>query len=882
MLEQYMAIKQKHKDAILFYRMGDFYEMFYEDAQTASEVLGLRLTSRAHGKAAKVPLAGFPYHQLDSYMSRMVEAGYRVVIVEQVEDPKLAKGLVKREVVRIATAGTNPAVVERDDPSSIRLAALVRGRERWGYAWVNIATAEFSAGEFDDDELSFISGQIDPVELVIPESKHDVGPSSGIKTAPSMVSKLVDWVWEPTFARKTLLDHFGTHGLKGFGLEHLDLAVSAAGALLYYIKGNLRSDPHHLTTISRAEVSGRLYMDAATRRNLELVESLAGNPKATLFAVIDRTVTGAGKRLLYNRLLEPLADKELINERLVSVDEFKHKPDLRTRLRSLLKRAGDLQRFLARLVTGRGSARDLAAIRETLELMPEFKQLLEGIDSMLLLALAGRIVPLQDLIEVLGQALCDNPPLSTTEGGMIRDGYDERIDELRRIRNSGRSWIEEFEKCERKHTGIANLKVGFNRVFGYYIEITKSQLDKVPPTYTRRQTLVSAERYTTNELSGYEEKLLGAEDEINSLEAEIYRLLVEQTMQRSREIQENAVVMAELDVASALAELADEKNYCRPQINNDTKILLIDSRHPVVDEMLPPGEEFIPNDLDIGGDDTYIMILTGPNMAGKSTYLRQVALIAILAQMGSFVPAAEARIGLVDKLFTRIGALDNLAGGESTFLVEMHETASILNNATNKSLVLFDEVGRGTSTFDGLSLAWSIVEYLHQNPRLKPRTLFATHFHEMVDLEKYLPGVINRNVAVQEYGDRVIFLRKIIPGGCDRSFGIHVAQMAGLPREVIERAREVLINLEGNDLKPNMSNDQQSDITFHGQPTAVDSKITEEPDLKKRPLPRPRIAQLSLFDPLERELRELLEGIDPENITPLEALQLIGKIKKIL
>ncbi len=867
MLEQYMTFKRQYEDAVLFYRMGDFYEMFYEDAQIASEALGLRLTSRAHGKAAKVPLAGFPYHQLDNYLTRMVDKGFRVVIVEQVEDPKLAKGLVKRDVVRIATAGTNPADLERDEPASSRIAAFIKDEDRWGYAWANVATGECHAGEFSEDEMSFLSGQVDPVEIVIPESRPEIGPEPSGRTAQPMVSKLVDWVWETSFARKTLIDHFGTVGLKGFGLEHLDLAISAAGALLYYLKGNLHTEISHLISLSRADVSNSLYLEPTTRRNLELTESLSGNPKATLFSVIDHTVTNPGRRLLYSRLLEPLADKNRIDDRLDGVGELKSSADRRSRLRALLKRIGDLQRSLARLATGRGSARDLVAIRETLGIIPDFCLVMDGVKSKLLQALSGCFETLPDLKKRLDDALVDDPPLSITAGGMIREGYDSRVDELRKIGDSGRTWINDYEKKERDRTGIHNLKVGFNRVFGYFIEVTKSHISKVPDDYNRRQTLVSAERYITNELTEYEEKVLGAEDEINLLENEIYRSLVEETLAQSAELQENARILAELDVTSALAELAESDNYCRPVIDGAAKIVLSDSRHPVVEKLLPPGEQFIPNDLDLGGKDNLILILTGPNMAGKSTYLRQIAIIVILAQMGSFVPASEARIGLVDKLFTRIGALDNLAGGESTFLVEMHETASILNNATNKSLVLFDEIGRGTSTFDGLSLAWSIVEYLHQNPRLKPRTLFATHFHEMVDLENYLPGVVNRNVAVREYEDNIVFLRRIVPGGCNRSFGIHVAQMAGLPPEVVDRAREVLSNLEANDINP---------LENSSRPVEDKSKVG------KKALPKPHIVQLSLFDPLEKRLRKLLDGIDTKKMTPDEAMELLAELKRIL
>ncbi len=861
MLEQYMAIKRRYPDAVLFYRMGDFYEMFYDDAKAASELLGLRLTSRAHGKVAKVPLAGFPYHQLDSYLTRMVDAGRRVVIVEQVEDPKQAKGLVKRDVVRIVTAGTNPAVVDREDPGAVRIAALIRGRERWGYAWANVGTGEFTAGEFTADDLSVIAGQIDPVELVVLESSQEVGPAPSGTTGQPIITRLVDWVWEPSFARKTLLDHFGTIGLKGFGLEHLDLAVSAAGALLHYLKGNLHTEASHLTSLSLAEAVGRLYMEANTRRNLELTESLSGNPRATLFAVIDRSMTAAGRRLLYNRLLEPLTDRALLNERLDAVEELIRKPEVCDKLRNMLKGSGDLQRYLARLATGRGSARDMAALRETLGILPDYRHSLESLGSHLIQSLAGRIDPLPELRSRLEEALVDEPPLSTTEGGMIREGFDSRVDELRQIARGGKSWLEDYERQERAGTGIPRLKVGFNRVFGYYIEVTKSHLDKIPERYIRRQTLVAAERFTTTELQEYEEKLLGAEEKVCKLEGDIYHGLVAETLKMSREIQDNARVLAELDVLCGLAVLAVEENYCRPELEEDDRIALKESRHPVVERMMPPGEEFVPNDLELGGDGMRILIITGPNMAGKSTYLRQVGLTVILAQMGSFVPAKRARIGVVDKLFTRIGALDNLAGGESTFLIEMQETASILNNATPRSLVLFDEVGRGTSTFDGLSLAWAIVEYLHENKRLRPRTLFATHFHEMVDLERYLPGVQNRNVSVREYSGRVVFLRKIIPGGCDRSFGIHVAQMAGLPPDVVNRAREVLANLETNDLTPVHPPEAQG----------------AEPEPRS---PARHIAQLSLFDPVERRLRDLLAEVDPDKISPVEALNFVALLKK--
>lgn len=893
MLKQFMSIKKQHPDAVMFYRMGDFFEMFYDDAKTASQVLGLRLTSRAHGKSADVPLAGFPHHQLDSYLTRMVKAGYRVVIVEQVEDPKKAKGLVKRDVVRIATAGTNPADVDHEEPKPNRIAALIRENRKWGFAWSDIATGEFSTGEFNDSELRMIASQVAPVELVVPDNQGTVGPPPLGDVSPPLLSKVESWFCEPVFARQTLTDHFGTKGLKGFGIDHLPLAISAAGALLHYLKGNLRTEVSHFTSLSRAEISGTLVMEATTRRNLELVASLSGNDRATLFAVIDRSVTAAGRRLLFNRLLTPLAERERIEDRLGAVEELVNDSRLCRELRELLKRSGDIQRYLARLATGRGSARDLVALRETLGLVPDYQQHLRGVHSSLLQALHGRLDALDETREALQVSLTEEPPLSTTEGGMIRPGYNHELDELRQIRHRGRSWLDEYEGKERVRTGIPKLKIKYNRVFGYFIEVTKTQTDKIPEEYIRRQTLVGAERYTTVELQEYESKLLGAEEKITALEREIFTSLVAKTLEYSSQLQENAKVLAEIDFAAGLATLARDEEYARPVLNDGDSIILKESRHPVVEKLLPPGEQFITNDLEFGGTGKRIIIVTGPNMAGKSTYLRQVAIIVLMAQMGSFVPAKEAKIGIVDKLFTRIGALDNLAGGESTFLVEMQETASILNNATRRSLVLFDEVGRGTSTFDGLSLAWSIVEYLHETDKLCPRTLFATHFHEMVDLENHLKQVVNQNVAVREFDDKVVFLRKIIPGGCDRSFGIHVAQMAGLPGQVIARAREVLSNLEANDLNPNISSaefvgnkarsNEVSPVNGELMPSAENVLDNKKQRVKTKYIfPRPHRAQLSLFDPLERELRDLLEGVDPDNLTPMEAHKLIAKLKQML
>ncbi len=881
MLDQYAAIKSKFADAILFYRMGDFYEMFYDDAKAASEILGLRLTSRAHGKGSNVPLAGFPYHQLDSYLNKMVEAGRRVVIVEQVEDPKKAKGLVKRDVVKIVTAGTNPAMIDSDNPRSSRIIGLIKHDSRWGLAWADIGSGEFAAGEFDHAGLREVLGRIDPIEIVVPAGSPEIGPTPAGGSLPQVISKQEDWIWETAFANRTLLDHFGTVGLKGFGIDGLPLAVSAAGGLLYYLKQNLKSHPAHITRLALEEAGGKLQMEKAIRKNLELVDSLSGNHRATLFSYCDRNVTQSGRRLLHNRLIEPLANKNLIDERLDAVAELVQKKNLRDKVRVQLREAGDLSRGLARLATGRGSARDLVALRETLALLPKIQATCGSSDSPLTQCWVSRIALLPELAEKLKVALLDDPPLATNEGGMIRAGYDAQVDDLRDIRSGGQSWLEQYERTQRAETGISNLKIAYNRVFNYYIEITKSHLDKAPATYIRRQTLVNAERYTTPELQAYEEKLISSEELVTARESEIFAELASETLTHSKLIQETAQALAEIDFLSGLAQLAAEENLHRPELVEGDTLILKGSRHPVVEKLLPPGELFVPNDLNVGGDSARILIITGPNMAGKSTYLRQVALTVVMAQAGSFVPADKAVIGVVDKLFTRIGAMDNLAGGESTFLVEMQETASILNNATRRSLVLFDEVGRGTSTFDGLSLAWAIVEYLHETDRLKPRTLFATHFHEMVDLENILAGVKNFNVAVREVGDKIVFLRKIVPGGSDHSFGIHVAQMAGIPAEVTSRAREILANLEANDLNP-VAADPVGRASL-----PVDSggwaslSVEEDSPRSRRRSPQKHIAQLSFFDPIERRLRDRLEGVDPDKLTPLEALKLVVELKKL-
>ncbi|MBL7074973.1 DNA mismatch repair protein MutS [candidate division KSB1 bacterium] len=859
LIEQYLKIKAQHKGAVLFFRMGDFYEMFYDDAKIASKVLGITLTSRAHGKAADVPLAGFPYHALESYLAKFIKAGYKVAICEQVEDPKLAKGIVKREVIEVVTAGTSLFNKILETKKNNFLMAVYLNEQESGLAFLDLSTGEFSAGDSPLRGLFEAVRSIEPSEILIPEGQRETFDASFKGLDDPVITPLEDYLFSQDFARETLIEHFKTQSLKGFGIGDLRGGIPAAGAIMAYVRENQPAATVHITRLSRHDDSEILWLDATTRRNLELTETLwGGGGRGTLLGVLDHTRTAMGGRLIKRWLIRPLRKLDVINQRLDGVAQMVDDHALREELAAILIGTGDLERLITRISAGRANPREVIQLEETLAKIPLLKKALKDRRASMLNQIGLNLGEFDDLTSLIEQALVADPPLALNQGGLFKKGYNRELDELRVISSSGKDWILALQRKESKRTGIHSLKVGYNRVFGYYLEITRSHLSKVPPEYIRRQTLVNAERFITPELKEYEEKVLNAEERIYALEYELFCELREKVALRTAEVQQSARLIAQLDCLLSLVEAAVRHDYHRPQLNLSDKIHIEESRHPVVELLLPPGEKFIPNDVTINTATDQILIVTGPNMAGKSTYLRQVGLIVIMAQMGSFVPAKRAEIGLVDKIFTRVGATDNLAGGESTFLVEMNETANILNNATPKSLILLDEIGRGTSTFDGLSIAWSVAEYLHNTPRVAAKTLFATHYHELTELELIMPRVKNYNVEVREWGDEVVFLRKIVPGGCDHSYGIQVARLAGLPPGIIDRAKEVLQNLEENELT-----------------------VDDKPKLAAQKKPKDT-GQLDIFAAQENALRDIIEGLEINKMTPLEAIQKLDEMKKML
>ncbi|MBN1352326.1 DNA mismatch repair protein MutS [candidate division KSB1 bacterium] len=863
-MEQYLGIKAKYKDAILFFRMGDFYEMFYEDAKIGAETLGITLTSRSHGKAADVPLAGFPHHALDHYLTKMIKAGFRVAICEQVEDPKKAKTIVKRDVLEVVTPGTALSDELLDTKRNNYLVSIFIKQDICGFAVADISTGEFLAAEFMRDQLDEQVQSFNPSELLLPDEQAEFILGKLSRSNQITLTKRESWIFSRDYAYEILIEHFRTLSLKGFGCEDLDAGISAAGALLHYLKESKKNELNHISRLSRFSGSDFMLVDTSTRRNLELISPLmaGADPHNTLIYMMDRTKTAMGGRMLVNWMLRPLYRIEPINERLDAVQELVDAVDIRNRIREQLGKVSDLERLLSKISTGRANARDLIALKNTLKRIPELQQLLLEKEAKILATIRDEMQPQMEIVERIETAIVDEPPLALSEGGIIRKGYHQKLDELREIAHSGKDWIARLQKSERERTGIPSLKVNYNKVFGYYIEVTKPHLSRIPQDYIRKQTLVNAERFITPELKEYEEKVLGAEEKSIALEYELFDEVRLAVAKEAPIIQKNAHLLAELDSLTGLAELADENGYCRPEMSGDSSLEIIDGRHPVVEKLLPHGERFVPNDLKADNEAEQILIITGPNMAGKSTYLRQVGLIVLMAQMGSYVPARRASIGLVDKLFTRVGASDNLAAGESTFLTEMNETANILNNATPKSLILLDEIGRGTSTFDGLSIAWSVAEYLHNYQNVAAKTLFATHYHELTELARIMPRVKNYNVAVKEWGEQIVFLRKIEEGGCDHSYGIHVAQLAGLPREVIQRAREVLSNLEADELTPNK------------MPKLALSAESREKSKNQD-------SQLDFFARQEEMLRTQIAALDINQLTPLEALNKLSELYQL-
>jgi len=862
LMEQYWKIKNQHQDAILFFRMGDFFELFYDDAKIASKVLGLTLTSRGHGTVGDVPLAGFPHHALDGYLAKMIKAGYKVAICEQVEDPKKAKKLVKREIVEVVTPGT---VLTDDLLESKRnnyLVAIYLKAEICGFSRVDLSTGEFEATEFPKEDLQDQLLNSFPSEVLVSETQASFVQSHVRNLVNFTLTKRDDWLFSRDYAYELLTEHFKVVSLKGFGCEDLDAGLRAAGAILHYLKENKKSDLAHIRSLSRFYPNQFMVLDPATLRNLEIFSSLAnGGKEGSLITIIDQTVTPIGGRLLRHWIQNPLRDAQKIKARLDAVEEFVADENLRQQIRTVLKKFGDLERLISRICTRRANARDLLTLGKSIALIPEIKSLISKSEIPLLSEINGAFLDLEEVAQRIEQAIVDDPPLAITEGGIIKEGYNAALDELRQIAFSGKNWIANLQAVERERTGIPSLKVGYNKVFGYYIEVTKPHLAKVPQDFIRKQTLVNAERFITPELKEYEEKILGAEEKMASLEYELFDEVRQFVVSHAEAIQKNAHLIAQLDIFAALAEVAVANNYHKPEVSDSDRIVIEEGRHPVVEKLLPLGESFVPNDTTLDNQQNQIMVITGPNMAGKSTYIRQVGLIVLLAQMGSFVPARSAKIGIVDRIFTRVGASDNLAGGESTFLVEMNEMANILNNASSNSLILLDEIGRGTSTFDGLSIAWAVVEFLHNNHRVAAKTLFATHYHELTELELVLPRVKNYNVAIKEWGDRIVFLRKVTRGGCDHSYGIQVARLAGLPNEVIERAKEVLANLESEALTPS----RVPKLALHRK--------------RKKRVP---VRQLDFFAKQEARLAEELQKLDINNLTPLQALTKINELKKLL
>jgi len=799
MLKQYRAIKEKVPGAILFFRLGDFYEMFFDDAEKASSLLDITLTSRDGGSSGKVPMCGVPYHAAKGYINRLTREGLKVAICEQVEDPLTAKGIVKREVVRIITPGTN---LDDEELLSLQNNYIVSCTYReglWGVSYLDLSTGVFKLTEVSNDEdLLNELGRIAPKELVIPESLRERTTLLQFikKEHAIVVNHYEDWVFDLEESQRQLQKQFQLISLEGLGLALYSVGISAAGALLYYLKDNLHNSLAHLKRPTPYRSSEYMMVDRKTQRNLELVELLSGEKRGlTLFTILNETLTPMGARLLSQWIKQPLLSLPQIRERYEAIEGLISNPDCLRTLRVQLKLIRDMERLLGRITCGVCSARDLIAMKESLKVVPEIRGAISPFTSSLIMRQKQELFELKDLVVLIENAIVEQPPFSTKEGGLIKRGYHAGLDELRDVSRHGKQWVAHLQNQERERTGIKSLKVSFNQVFGYYIEVTKPNLSLVPDNYIRKQTLVNTERFITPDLKEMENKILGAEEKAHALEYELFEEIRQRLLTYVREIQRSADAVALLDVLISLATVAIKNNYLKPEIGEDSTIVIKAGRHPVVERVLGEGQ-FIENDALLDQEDNQLLIITGPNMAGKSTYIRQVALTVLMAQMGSFVPAGYAHIGLIDKIFTRIGASDNLARGESTFMVEMIETANILNNASPKSLVILDEIGRGTSTYDGVSIAWAVGEFLNRSEGPRPKTLFATHFHELTELEHSLKGVKNYHITAREVGEEIVFIRKIVPGGADKSYGIHVGKLAGLPKEVVERAQEILSYLE--------------------------------------------------------------------------------------
>jgi DNA mismatch repair protein MutS len=862
-MRQYFDAKRQYRDAIVFFRMGDFYEMFYEDALTAARALELTLTSRSKdASGGAIPMCGVPFHAADGYIARLVRKGFRVAVCEQVEDPKKAKGLVRREVVRVVSPGTltDAGYLEAREPAFLMAIAPAAGAPGFGVALLDLSTGEFTTAEYHGadgrqalvDELAILQ----PREIVAPEGFEDASALATAARSSARVTQAAGWTFDQESARRTLLEQLRAQSLVGFGLEDRPAAVRAAGALVHYLRDTQKADLAHVREVAFRAGADCLLVDATTLRNLEVLDAADGGRSGSLLHQIDRTMTSMGGRLLRSWLVRPLIALERIQDRLDAVEELAFHSTERAKLRDTLKAVHDVERLVARASLGIAGPRDLVALKMSIAAVPRVRMLLSDLQAPLVQSLVAELDDLADIRDELDRTLVEEPPAVARDGGVIRDGVDAELDDLRSVSRSGKQHIAVMEDAERTRTGISSLKIRYNRVFGYYIEISKSNLANVPPDYHRKQTIAGGERFITPVLKDYEEKVLGADERCLELEIALFERVRGQVAAEAPRIQETARGLASLDVLSALAETAATDNYTKPMMHGGDELAAVDVRHPVVERHVP--DAFVPNDVTLDSAARQLIVLTGPNMGGKSTYLRQTALLCLMAQAGSFVPARSAKLPVVDRIFARVGASDNIARGQSTFMVEMQETANILHSATSRSLLILDEIGRGTSTFDGLSLAWAVAEHLASNPRARPKTIFATHYHELTDLADALPNVANCHVVVREWQDDIVFLRKVVPGRSDRSYGIQVARLAGLPPAVVARAREILNGLE------------RDELSRGGRPSlnASASDVSRQLGLFQ--------ASPAAEDPVVRRVKAL----DVNNLTPLQALSLLAELKR--
>ena len=859
MLRQFLDIKETYPDTILFFRMGDFYEMFFEDAENASRILGITLTSRGSYNGKKVPMCGVPHHSSRSYIAKLIENGEKVAICEQVEDPKKSKGIVKRDVVRVVTPGSVVEELEIEGNNNLYMAAISGSDSAYGLAHVDLSTGEFRVTEVCEwRELSDELGRIDPAELLLYESDEMLNRR---EISRYRVEVLKSDKYRKDRSEDILKEQLQVKSLTGFGCENMKEGIAAAGAIAQYLKETQKGNPDHIKEIITYHLGDYMFLDESTTLNLELFETMRRRTaKGSLFQILDRTVTPMGSRLLKRWIGYPLVDLKQIKMRLAAVANFRDDRIFREEIRDQLKGIYDIERLNGRVSLGRANARDLVALKSSIFKLPSIKNGLADSTSQLLSETSSRIDTLDDVAEIIEEAICDDPPVTVREGGLIREGYNDELDELIRITRDGKAWIRELARKEQERTGISKLKIGYNKIFGYYIEISKSNLHMVPEDYIRKQTLVNGERYITESLKEYEEKVIGAEEKRVELEFKLFEDIRSRIALENRRVKDTAGYIGEIDALAGMAETAELNGYVCPEVNEEGVIEIIDGRHPVIEQTVKD-EDFVPNDIYLDEEEQQILIITGPNMAGKSTILRQTALTVLMAQMGGFVPASKAVIGVVDRIFTRIGASDDLTRGQSTFMVEMDETANILRHATNKSLIILDEIGRGTSTYDGLSIAWAVAEALHDRENKGVRTLFATHYHELTELLSTKQRVKNFNVAVKEWKDQIIFLRKMVPGSTSRSYGIQVARIAGIPSDVIERAKEILVNLE------------KGEVDELGRPMLARSGMSDNKEGN---------GQLNLFGNSDKKLKKWLQELDISSMTPLEALIELDKIKKYL